>query len=345
LSIKSCRTRDSITGGCRIDINNIDIDRKIKDFRILITGIAGFIGSNLLEFFLRKGFYVKGIDNFETGSQKNIDDVINRLKKRNINTRFDIIKGDIRSFSDCIETTKEIDIVFHEAALGSVQRSIDKPIDSNNTNVTGTLNMLKASIDNDVKRFVYASSSSVYGDSKILPKSEEMPVNPKSIYAVSKAASEFYVRLFYNIYGLETISLRYFNVFGKRQSPDSIYSAVIPIFIKRVRDGEPVTIFGDGEQNRDFTFIDNVVYANYLAMISENKEAYGNFYNVGCGDRISLNEIIDFLEKKFKRKIDVINKGARKGDVRSSLASLGKIQRDLGYKPLTYFYNGLEKMI
>jgi UDP-N-acetylglucosamine/UDP-N-acetylgalactosamine 4-epimerase len=343
--VKSCRIWGLITGGCRIDLNNINIDREKKDSRILITGVAGFIGSNLLEFFLSKGFYVKGLDNFETGSQKNIDDVINRLKNRKINTRFDLIKGDIKNFSDCIEATKKIDTVFHEAALGSVQRSIDKPIDSNNTNVTGTLNMLKASIDNDVKRFVYASSSSVYGDSKILPKSEEMPVNPKSIYAVTKYASEAYVRLFYNIYGLETISLRYFNVFGRRQDPNSIYSAVIPIFIKSVRDGEPVTIFGDGEQNRDFTFIDNVVYANYLAMTTENSLAFGNFYNVGCGDKISLNEIIDFLEKKFKRKIDVINKGVRKGDIRSSLASLGKIQKDLRYKPLTPFYNGLEKMI
>jgi len=298
-----------------------------------------------LEFFLKRGFNVTGIDNFITGSQKNIDEVIDKINNKGIDPEFNFIEGDIRKYQDCIKVTKDIDIVFHEAALGSVQRSIDRPIDSNETNVTGTLNMLKASVDNNVKRFIYASSSSIYGDSQVLPKHEELVTNPKSIYAVSKAASESYVRLFYNIYGLETVSLRYFNVFGKRQSPDSIYSAVIPIFFKNISEDKPVTIFGDGNQNRDFTFIDNVVYANYLAMMSKNKRAYGNFYNVGCGQKISLNEIVRFLERKKGKKIDIIYKDRRKGDVRSSLASLVKIKSDLDYKPLVRFYSGLEELI
>jgi len=283
------------------------------------------------------------MDNFVTGSRENIDTVLNNTTNKN--PVFKFIEGDIRNPSDCNEAVKNIDIVFHEAALGSVQRSIDKPIDSNETNISGTLNLLKASVDNGVKRFIYASSSSVYGDSKTLPKIEDMPVNPKSIYAVSKMASEFYVRQFYSIYGLETVSLRYFNVFGWRQNPDSIYSAVIPIFLKKIMDGAPITIYGDGEQNRDFTFIDNVIYANYLAMVTDNKEALGNFYNVGCGERVSLNEIIGFLKDKTGKEIEVVNADNRKGDVRSSLASLEKIKKYLGYEPLVKFLDGLESLI
>jgi nucleoside-diphosphate-sugar epimerase len=205
--------------------------------------------------------------------------------------------------------------------------------------------MLKASVDNKVKRFIFASSSSVYGDSEKLPKHEEMKTNPKSIYAVSKVAAEYYVRTFYSIYGLETVSLRYFNVFGKRQNPDSIYSAVIPIFISRANDNKQIKIFGDGKQDRDFTYIDNVVLANYLSMITDNKAAMGNFYNVGCGEKISLNEIIGFLKKKTGKKLDVVYEEERKGDVRSSLASLEKINKDMGYKPLVRFYEGLENLI
>jgi len=307
--------------------------------------MAGFIGSNLLEFFLQKGFRVTGIDNFVTGSKKNIDDVINKLEDNNCKVRFYFIEGDIRKYSDCIKATKNIDIIFHQAALGSVQRSIDKPIDSNKTNVSGTLNLLKASIDNNVKRFIFASSSSVYGDSKVLPKKEEMMPNPKSIYAVSKLASEYYVRLFYNIYGLETISLRYFNVFGKRQNPDSIYSAVIPIFLKNLKLNKPLTIFGDGNQSRDFTYINNVIYANYLAMVSENNKIFGNCYNVGCGNRIILNEIVKYLEKKINKKIKVIYKDERKGDIKNSLTSIEKIKGDLKYKPIVEFYRGLDCLI
>jgi nucleoside-diphosphate-sugar epimerase len=205
--------------------------------------------------------------------------------------------------------------------------------------------MLKASRENNVGRFIYASSSSVYGDSKILPKKEEMNTNPKSVYAVTKLASEYYVRLFYNIYELETVSLRYFNIFGKRQNPYSIYSAVIPIFLKNLKSGTPLTIFGDGNQSRDFTYIDNVIYANYLAMISENEKVLGNYYNVGCGRRVSLNEIVKYLEKKISKKIKIIYKEARKGDVRSSLASLEKIKEELNYNPTVKFFCGLDYLI
>ena len=318
---------------------------EIKRFKILITGVAGFIGSNMLELFLKEGFEVIGIDNFITGSKKNIDDAINKSSERNNKIKFNFIKGDIRKYSDCVKATKNVDIVFHEAALGSVQRSIDKPIDSNETNVNGTLNLLKASTDNNVKRFIFASSSSVYGDSKILPKQEDMNPNPKSIYAISKLSSEYYVRLFYKIYGLKTIALRYFNVFGKRQNPDSIYSAVIPIFLKNIKLNKPLIIFGDGNQNRDFTYVDNVIYANFLAMVCENDKIFGNYYNVGCGESISLSEIIKFLENKLNKKIKISYKEERKGDVKSSLASLVKIEEDLGYEPVTKFYDGLNGLV
>ncbi|MGZ5486622.1 MAG: NAD-dependent epimerase/dehydratase family protein, partial [Nitrososphaeraceae archaeon] len=233
----------------------------------------------------------------------------------------------------------------HEAALGSVQRSIDKPIDSNETNVSGTMNLLKASVDNNVKRFIFASSSSVYGDSKILPKQEDMNPGPKSIYAISKLSSEYYVRSFYKIYGLKTIALRYFNVFGKRQNPDSIYSAVIPLFLKNIKLNKPLIIFGDGTQSRDFTYIDNVIYANFLAMVCENDKIFGNYYNVGCGESISLGEIIEFLEKKLNKKIKILYKKERIGDVKSSLASLAKVKEDMGYEPIKKFNDGLDELI
>jgi UDP-N-acetylglucosamine/UDP-N-acetylgalactosamine 4-epimerase len=326
-------------------LNLLKNNKKIKKVNILITGVAGFIGSNLLEFFLKEGFKVSGIDNFITGSRKNIEDAICQSSGHDNKSEFNFLEGDIRKYSDCVKATKKIDVVFHEAALGSVQRSIEKPIDSNETNVSGTMNLLKASVENNVKRFIFASSSSVYGDSKILPKQEDMNPNPKSIYAISKLSSEYYVRLFYKIYGLRTIALRYFNVFGKRQNPDSIYSAVIPIFLKNIKLNKPLIIFGDGNQSRDFTHIDNVTYANFLAMICESDKIFGNYYNVGCGERISLNEIIKFLEKKLNKAINVSHKDDRRGDVKSSLASLAKIRDDLGYEPVMNFYDGFNDLV
>jgi nucleoside-diphosphate-sugar epimerase len=316
-----------------------------KNIRILITGCAGFIGSNLTEFFLKKGVSVRGLDNLSTGFKENIDDVLLEVSRENKNIDFEFINGDIRNYDDCIKSTKNIDIVLHQAALGSVQRSIEKPIDANSSNINGTLNLLEASVKNKVKRFIYASSSSVYGDSAKLPKDESMPVNPKSIYAVTKLTAEYYCRLFYSLYGLRTISLRYFNVFGKRQDPDSIYSAVIPIFIKKITDNKSPVIYGDGKQTRDFTHIDNVIYANYLSILSDNENIYGNYYNVACGRNISLNEIIILLSKHFKKDIKPLYAKERAGDVKHSLASIKKIRKYLYYKPIVHFNRGLEELI
>lgn len=316
-----------------------------KDIKILITGCAGFIGSNLTEFFLKKGATVVGFDNLSTGFKKNIDDALFYAAKENKNINFKFIDGDIRDYSQCLKSTEGIDIVLHQAALGSVQRSIEKPIDSNSANIDGTLNMLKASSENKVKRFIYSSSSSVYGDSIKLPKDESMPPNPKSIYAVTKLTAEYYCRLFYSLYGLKTISLRYFNVFGKRQNPDSIYSAVIPIFLKKITNNEQPIIYGDGNQSRDFTYIDNVIYANYLACFTENNNAFGKYYNVACGSNISLNEIITLLSKYFKKEIKPVYSDERAGDIKHSLASIEKIKQDLKYSPIVQFGKGLSRLL
>lgn len=316
-----------------------------KDIKILITGCAGFIGSNLLEFFLKKGLYIRGFDNLSTGSRENIDDALKEASSANKSISFEFIEGDIRNYDDCFETTKNIDIVLHQAALGSVQRSIENPIDSNSANIDGTLNLLKSSLKNKVKRFIYASSSSIYGDSEILPKTEEMPPNPKSIYAVTKLTAEYYCRLFYSLYKLRTISFRYFNVFGKRQNPNSIYSAVIPRFIYSIIKGKNPVIYGDGNQSRDFTYIDNIICANYLAVLSDNKNTFGNYYNVACNDNISLNDFTVLLSKYFRKDIKPDYDKVRKGDVKHSLASIDKIKKDLLYEPVVKFREGLSELI
>ena len=325
-----------------MNLDQLTINKNIK---ILITGCAGFIGSNLAEFFLKKGVSVTGLDNLSTGFKENIDSALSEASRENKNIDFGFINGDIRNYNDCLESTENIDIVLHQAALGSVQRSIEKPLDANSSNVEGTLNLLEASLKNKVKKFIYASSSSVYGDSKKLPKVESMPPNPKSIYAVTKLTAEYYCRLFYSLYGFKTVSLRYFNVFGKRQNPDSIYSAVIPIFLKKITSNKSPTIYGDGNQTRDFTFIDNVVYANYLCVLSENENIYGNFYNVACGRNISLNEIINLLSKQLKKEVKPVYTQERSGDIKHSLASIKKIIKHLYYKPIVHFNRGLEELI
>jgi len=319
-------------------LNEVQIDNKVK---ILVTGAAGFIGSSLLEFFLTKGLYVRAIDNFSTGLRENIDDSILEASKKNKKIKFDFIEGDIKNYGDCLKSTKGVDVVFHEAALGSVQRSIEKPIDSNSSNVDGTINLLKASLDNKVKRFIYASSSSIYGDSKVLPKSEEMCPNPKSIYAVTKLTAEYYCRLFHDLYGLETVSLRYFNVFGKRQNPGSIYSAVIPKFIKNLLEGKPVVIYGDGKQSRDFTYIENVIEANVRAVLSGN-EAFGEYFNIACGNRISINGLHSRLAKYTGGKINPVYKEERKGDVKHSEADIQKAKKILKYNPVCGIEEGLK---
>ncbi len=325
-----------------MELKDLEID---KDCKILITGVGGFIGSNLLEFFLSKGIYVRGIDNFSTGFKRNIEEAVCEAKKINKNIRFDFIEGDIVSCEKCLEATSDINIVLHEAALGSVQRSLDKPIESNSNNIDGTLNLLKASLDNKVNKFIYASSSSVYGDAEVLPKSEEMQPNPKSIYAVTKLTGEYYCRLFYKIYGLKTVSLRYFNVFGRRQNPNSVYSAVIPKFVKRISENKAPIIYGDGEQSRDFTYIDNVVYANYLALMSNNLNVFGNFYNIACGNRVSLNEVVKILEKLFNKKIMPEYRNPRDGDIKHSLALIKRAEEDINYTKITDFEDGLKCLL
>ncbi len=275
-------------------LNELKFNKKIK---ILVTGCAGFIGSNIMEFLLSRDMAVIGLDDFSTGTKDNMDEVINSISEVNENPDFKFIQGDIRDYNSCIAATKSTDIVLHHAALGSVQRSIENPADSSSVNIEGTLNLLRASTENKVKKFIYASSSSVYGDTAILPKVEDMPPNPKSIYAVTKLTAEYYCRLYFEMFGLMTISLRYFNVFGRRQNPGSIYSAVIPKFLKKISENQQPEVYGDGNQSRDFTYIDNVIFANYLAMTSENDRLYGNFYNIACAKRISLNEIIGFISK------------------------------------------------
>ena len=325
-----------------MELSNLKV---CKDYKILITGVAGFIGSNLLEFFLSKGLYVRGVDNFSIGFKKNIDEAVYGASKANKDIRFDFIEGDIRNYNICLKATKGIDIVLHEAALGSVQRSLNKPLESNSVNVDGTLNLLKASLENKINRFIYASSSSVYGDSDSLPKTEEMPLNPKSIYALTKLTAEYYCRLFFKLYGLETISLRYFNVFGKRQNPNSIYSAVIPRFLKNIMQDKLPVIYGDGNQSRDFTYIDNIIYANYLTTISDNPAIFGNFYNVACGNNVSLNEIIKIIGRLLNKRIISEYEKPRIGDIKHSLASVDKLKEDTDYSKIIDFKTGLKILL
>lgn len=300
----------------------------------LVTGGAGFIGSNIVEELLRRGETVRVLDDFSTGREENIQSFIDKA---------DIIRGDIRDTDTVTGAVKGVDYVVHQAALASVPRSIKNPLASNEVNVQGTLNLLEAAREHSVKRFVYASSSSVYGDSKELPKIETMATNPKSPYAVTKLAGECYCRVFGEIYDLPTVSLRYFNVFGPRQDPNSQYSAVIPIFVKSLVTGSAPTIFGDGEQSRDFTFIENVVAANLLACQSNLRG--GRVYNVACGDRFTLNHLYDQLKGLIGANIEAEYDQPRAGDVKHSMAAIGLIEEELEYKILVGFEEGLERTV
>jgi nucleoside-diphosphate-sugar epimerase len=255
--------------------------------KILVTGGAGFIGSNLTEALLKQGHQVRILDNFSTGKREN-------LAFGEAYPSFEIIEGDIRDLTFCQQTIKGIEFVFHQAALPSVQRSVEDPLPSNSVNVGGTLNVLLAARDAGVKRLIYTSSSSVYGDTPTLPKREAMPANPLSPYALHKYIGEQYCRLFFHLYGLETVSLRYFNIFGPKQDPTSIYSAVIPKFIDALLEGRSPIIFGNGEQSRDFTYIDNVVQANLLAMAREHLN--GETINIACGRRTSVSQLLNILK-------------------------------------------------
>ena len=312
--------------------------------KILITGAGGFIGSNLCEFFLQKKFKVVGLDNFSTGHQGNI----NSLKT---NSHFTFIEGDIRDFKTCLLATENIDCVLHQAALGSVPRSVNDPITSNEVNISGFLNMLEASKQNNIKRFIYASSSSIYGDSEELPKVEDRLGRPLSPYAVSKYVNELYALVYNRSFGIRTIGLRYFNVFGKKQDPKGPYAAVIPKFISQVLNGENPTINGDGSYSRDFTYIDNVLKMNYLALTTKNEKAFGQVFNTAVGNRVSIlemtNEIIYGIKELIPNLGEVkINFGpTRDGDVQHSHADISKAKKILGYKPSYSFKEGLSESL
>ncbi len=313
-------------------------------FKILITGGAGFIGSNLCQYFLDKGHQIICLDNFSTGHLHNINHLLE-------NKNFTLMEGDIRNYSDCQKAVLEVDYVLHQAALGSVPRSIIDPITTNNVNVTGFLNMLKASKEAKVKRFVYAASSSTYGDSEALPKVEENIGKPLSPYAITKFVNELYADIFSKTYGIETIGLRYFNVFGRKQDPNGAYAAVIPKFVMQFMNHESPTINGDGNFSRDFTYIDNVIQMNELAMLTQNVDAINTVYNTAFGDRTTLNQLIENLQfelSQFDSKIadiKIIYGPNRNGDIPHSLASIEKAKKLLGYNPQFSFEQGLKEAV
>lgn len=319
---------------------------KIKFFNntVLVTGGAGFIGSNLCEELLRLGNKVVCLDNFATGKRQNIE----KLFKDN---NFTLIEGDIRKLEDCLIATKDVDYVLHQAALGSVPRSIKDPITSNDVNVGGFLNMLVASRDNGVKRFVFAASSSTYGDSESMPKVEDIIGKPLSPYAITKYVNELYADIFSKTYGLETIGLRYFNVFGRKQDPNGAYAAVIPKFVSQLMKGESPVINGDGNYSRDFTYIDNVIQANLLSLITTNEKAINTVYNVAYGDRNTLNDLMGYLKEylsKFDSNISnvkVIYGPNRAGDIPHSHASVYKAKENLNYNPQFSLQQGLKEAV
>lgn len=316
----------------------------ILDKSILITGGAGFIGSNLCEYFLQKGYRVTCLDNFATGHRYNIQSFLSQ-------ENFTLIEGDIRNLEVCRQAVKEVDYVLHQAALGSVPRSINDPITSNEVNVSGFLNMLVASRDAGVKRFVYAASSSTYGDSESLPKVEEKIGKPLSPYAITKYVNELYADIFSKTYGLETIGLRYFNVFGRRQDPNGAYAAVIPKFVMQLMKHESPVINGDGNYSRDFTYIDNVIQMNELAMTTQNPEALNTVYNTAFGDRTTLNDMVHYLKLYLSEfdaaiaDVPVIHGPNRIGDIPHSLASIDKAKKLLHYHPEYSFQRGLKAAV
>lgn len=299
-----------------------------------MTGGAGFIGSHITEKLVELGHEVIVLDDLSTGREENI---------AHLRSNITFVKGSITDRPLLREVMQGIQVVFHEAALGSVPRSVEDPLTTHEVNITGTFDVLLAARDAGVRRVVYAASSSAYGDTPTLPKVENMLPNPLSPYAVSKLVGEYYCQVFTRVYGLETVCLRYFNVFGPRQNPDSQYAAVIPKFITAALRGQPLTVFGDGEQSRDFTYIDNVVQANLLAM--ESPRAVGRVYNVACGGRYSLNELIRQLEAILGRRLEVQYLPPRAGDVKHSEASIREAQRDLGYHVLISFDEGLRRTV
>ena len=311
---------------------------------ILVTGGAGFIGSNLCAYFLTKNYKVRCLDNLLTGHKSNIEPLL-------AHPNFEFLELDIRDYDSCLKASKGVDMVTNQAALGSVPRSIQNPIPTNEINSHGFLNMLNAARENGVKRFVYASSSSVYGDSKKSPKQEDDLGKPLSPYAVSKLTNELYGRIFHDLYGMETVGLRYFNVFGKNQDPNGAYAAAIPKFIGLFQSGVSPEIHGDGNQTRDFTYIKNVIHANEQALTVNNVDAFGEAYNVACGSSYTLNSVINTIKMALLEKgeaisdVNPIHVATRQGDIRDSLADISKIERLLNYKVQYSFDEGMNEYI
>ncbi|PIB33568.1 Vi polysaccharide biosynthesis protein VipB/TviC [Gaetbulibacter sp. 5U11] len=317
---------------------------QLKNKKVLVTGGAGFIGSNLCQALLNLDVKVTCLDNFATGHQHNITPFLS-------NPNFTLITGDIRDLEVCNTACKDQDFVLHQAALGSVPRSIADPITSNAVNVSGFLNMLVAARDAKVKRFIYAASSSTYGDHEALPKVEETIGKPLSPYAITKYVNELYAENFFTTYGLNTIGLRYFNVFGRRQDPNGAYAAVIPLFVKQLIKHQSPVINGDGSYSRDFTYVDNVVQMNLLAITTQNKQALNQVYNTAVGDRTTLVQLTDLLKKYLSKydpkiaQVNIVHGPNRKGDIPHSLASVDKAKRLLDYKPTHVIAQGIEEAV
>lgn len=302
----------------------------------LITGIAGFIGSALARAVLAQGDEVRGVDNFSTGNRANLDEILSQIDLREV---------DLLNLDALKDACKGVDYIFHEAAIPSVPKSVLDPLGSNRANIDGTVHLLIAARDAKVKRVVYAASSSAYGDTPTLPKHEAMLPNPNSPYAVAKLAGEYYMTSFYRCYGLQTVSLRYFNIFGPRQDPSSPYSGVLAKFITQMLNGEPPTIFGDGAQSRDFTYIQNAVDANLLAIKAPASQSAGQIFNVATGRRADLNQAFELLKEITGYTGDVKYAPLRSGDVKHSLADLSRTEKHLGYKPTVDFEEGLRRTV
>ncbi len=300
----------------------------------LVTGGAGFIGSHIVERLVREGHQVRVLDNLSSGHEANLGAFRNGVE---------LIRGDIRDAQLVNAATKGVEVVFHEAALGSVPRSVAEPVTTHEVNITGTLNVLLAARDAGARRVVYASSSSVYGETPVLPKHEEMSPQPLSPYALSKLAGEHYASVFKHVYGFEVVSLRYFNIFGPRQDPESQYAAVIPRFITALLSGQSPVVYGDGHQSRDFTFVDNVVNANLLA--AEAEGVAGRVFNVACGGRYTLLDLLARIKGILGSKIEPVHEAGRAGDVRDSQASIEAAQQALGYRVSVGFEEGLRKTV
>jgi len=306
--------------------------------KILVTGGAGFIGSNLAEALLtdKRVEKVRVLDNLSTGSLENIREFEGHPK-------FELVIGDIQDYAICLEATNNIDLVSHQAALGSVPRSIKDPLTSNNVNITGTLNIFTAAKERNIKRVVYAASSSTYGDHPGLPKTEDKIGRPLSPYAVTKYVNELYASVYADLYGIEMIGLRYFNIFGPKQSPEGPYAAVIPLFIKALLENRSPVIHGDGSHSRDFTFISNAIQANVNALFTDNKAAINQVYNIACGEQTNLLQLFQLLKKAAKSKIDPVHGPERAGDIKHSLADITKAKKLLFYDPVISVEEGLAK--